>query len=264
MIEWKSEPIGRRINGMTVKLYDSSDDMPMDVYFLSQQYGLMDLEAGSSLESINKRFQKLDIHLSSRQIDEAIAERKHLHQTFYNVLNKINFPTLQFGCYIHSVDGEKIDDHSDKNLLAIMTRMGKHGFTYKDLNATLEDIKKKFNRELKQFFPAKYGDSAKMNYLQQMKEKVIAELNYVITGEDRYMVQIKQIYEYFISLMKPKNIDWNSAGNVIVESKKLFEQLCITMMKDGITNPGQLSVMKFHIAVESYEKKTTPSKFNKP
>lgn len=253
MIDWDG-------NGLTVKLYESSDEMPMDLYFLSQQYGVMDIESGSDLASINKKFNKLDVYLANRQIDEAIIERKHLHQTIYNVWNKINFPSLQFGCHIHSIDGKRLEDYSDKNLLVIMERMGKAGFTYGELKSLLEDLKKKFNHELKIMFPGKYGESGKMNYLSQVKEKIMAELNFIITGEEQHLVKIKTIIDYFINMMKPKNIDWNSSSNVLVEAKRLYEQLCITMMKDGIPNPGQLSVMKFHLAVETYEKKTTQNK----
>lgn len=240
---------------LTVKLYESPDEMPMDLYFLSNQYGLLDFEAGSSLIDVNKKFSKLDAFLMSRNWEEAIQERNNLHQTFNNIIASTHFPSLQFGCHIHSVNGEKVDDYSTKNLMAIMKRMGKEGFTFRTLQDVINQVKKNFNRELTLLFPEKYTDTARMNYFTQIKTKIIAEQKFILTGEQRWLNELKNVFDYFMSLMRPKNINWNDSRNVVIEAKRSYERLCSILMQAGVQSPGQLSVIKFHIAVETYESK---------
>jgi hypothetical protein len=259
MIEWKS-PKGK----MTVVLYDSPDDMPMDLYFLSGQYGLLDAEAGSEMPDVNRKFEKMDMFIMNNMRDELIQERHNLHQTFYNIQNEIHFPSLYFGCHIESVDGKLITDRSTQNLMRIMKNMGRNGFTFKSLRELIDDIKKKFSRELALMFPDKYGNSNKLNYLSQVRAKIIAEQNYILTGEHVYIQEIKNIYDYFLGALRPRNIDWsgpNAKSNVVVEAKIAYEKLCSVLMKSGIQTPGQLSVVKFQITVETYEsKRRTKSK----
>ncbi len=240
---------------LSVTLYESADEMPMDLYFMRNQYGVLDYEAGSSLEDVNKRFERLDMFMVNNQREEMLQERSNMHQTFFNIITKIHFPSLQFGCHIKAVNGEPLQDYSPKTLIATMDRMGKEGFTYKSLTETLEGLKKKLNMELALMFPDKYQDTARLNYLSQIKAKALAELNYVLTGEERYLHEIKGVVGYFQSLLAPKNISWTNSKNIIIEAKRSYEKVCSLLMQSGIPNPGQLSIIKFHVAVDTYDTK---------
>lgn len=243
---------------LTVKLYESADEMPMDLYFMAGQYAMMDYEIGSSIEGVNRRFERLDTFMMQNLRDEMIQERKNMHQTFFNIITTVHFPSLQFGCHVYSINDKRVDDYSTKNLIAIMKRMGAEGFTYKNLVDTLEGIKKKMKQELALMFPDKYTDTSKLNYLAQLKAKVVAELNYVIEEDMKFINEIRRVNDYLLALISPKNIDWNSTTNIVVVAKKAYEKLCSVLMQTGIQHPGQLSVVKFHLTVDTYESKRRP------
>jgi len=242
-----------------VTLYESGDEMPMDLYFLSQQYALLDAEAGSTIQDVLKRFDRMDAFHRGGKMDELIQERKNLHATFFNIINDIHFPSLIFGCHIQGINGKPLDDHSTDRLIKIMKDMGRQGFKYKSLMEAVEDVKKKIEHELALMFPEKYDiKNSKLNYLQQLQRKIIAEANYVLTEDNKFITELESIMAYFLSLMKPKNINGSDPTNVIVQSKKAYEKICALLALSGIPSPGNLPIIKFHVAVDTYESKRKP------
>lgn len=241
-----------------VTLYESGDEMPMDLYFLASQYSLLDYEAGSTPQDVLRKFERMDAFLKAGKTNELIQERRNLHATFFNIINIVHFPSLVFGCHIHSVNGVKLEDHSTERLIAIMQEMGKHGFRYRSLVETLENVKKKIERELALMFPDKYGTAGRLTYLEQIAARIIAEANYVLTEDAKYLRQLESILDYFLGLMRPKNINGSDPNNIIIQSKKAYEKVCALLSLSGVSSPGSLSIIKFHVAVETYDTKRQP------
>lgn len=108
-------------------------------------------------------------------------------------------------------------------------------------------------------FPEKYNlKEGRLNYLKQWERKILAECNYVITEDEKYIKELETIMDYFLTMMKPRNINGGDPNNIIVTTKRAYEKVCGLLTLSGINAPGQLSIIKFHVAVDMYESKRGP------
>lgn len=133
-----------KLNGNTVALYNDIEEMPIENYNLFNEYSLLQNDIGSNISDIDKHFHKLDTFLAHNKVPEAIQERKNLHQTFWNVFEQINFPSLQFAVCMKSINGEAIEDYTQDNLKKLIEDLSKKGLNMSTVKATIFDVKKKF------------------------------------------------------------------------------------------------------------------------
>jgi hypothetical protein len=122
-------------------------------------------------------------------------------------------------------------------------------------NQVSASLRDPFLKQLEVTFPGHFGKSSKLNYFTQVKNKVIHELKYVIHNDPVDKESSDRIEDYFVSLMIPDNFDGSDHNNLIVQQKLAFENLCVAMMSRGLTNPSELSVMRFYSSVDYFSTK---------
>lgn len=125
------------------RICDSPKELTIDRYTEFQKYLLQDSGIGSTIEDVYRHSEKLDAFLSSGKIAEAIAERSNQHYNFYMMLNRISLTHLAFALFVESIDGALCTDYSDSGLQTISLRLGQVGLQRGQLEAILEDVKKK-------------------------------------------------------------------------------------------------------------------------
>lgn len=125
------------------RVCDSPKELTIDRYTEFQKYLLQDSGIGSDIESVYRHSEKLDAFLSAGKIEEAIAERANQHYNFYLMLNKISLTHLAFALFVESIDDKPITDYSDFGLKLISGRLASIGVRRDQLEAVLEDVKKK-------------------------------------------------------------------------------------------------------------------------
>jgi len=130
-----------KVNRDVLVLYDNTDELPIKNYNLMNQYSLLDYEIGQTLDDVNRHFAKMDALLGAGKMDEAIQARKNLHQTFWNMINGTNFPVLQFGCFVKSVNGEEMTDYSKENIEKVIGNI--KGLSIGVVKETIDQLKKK-------------------------------------------------------------------------------------------------------------------------
>lgn len=135
----KEEKIGKRV----VRLYDNSDEAPIKCYNLFNEYCFLDSEIGSDLPAVDRRFQKLHMFLGAKKVDEALSEASQLHQTFWNIFEHTNFPSLAYGSMIESIDGKILKDYSQESLKKILGDLSDQGLTQGMVRNFIEELKKK-------------------------------------------------------------------------------------------------------------------------
>lgn len=113
---------------------------------------------------------------------------------------------------------------------------------------------------MKLCFPAKFGDVSQLNHYQNIKLKIIAECNLILSEDAKYVADIQNINQYFVSLIVPKNMDGDSHKNVIIQFALDFEELCVALMTNGITNPKAMTVFQFYTALKFFESKKPTKK----
>ena len=130
-------------SGTKVKLYSSIKEMPVKVFNIFQGYMIQESGIGSTMDSVNDHFEKLDTFLSSGKIEDAIVERENLHYNIYSALEGISHKSLAFGCFIHSIDEVLLSDYSTENINDILNRLSDKGLTIGMVEEQLDQIKKK-------------------------------------------------------------------------------------------------------------------------
>lgn len=131
------------INGIKLELYEDIDELPIKNYNAYNEYSLLEHEIGSSLGDINTRFEKLDKFLSKGKLEDAIQERKNLQFLFNNLFDGVYYPSLQFACFIHSVNGEPYNDLRAEKLEELINKLSDSGLTVGRVKKVLGIIKKK-------------------------------------------------------------------------------------------------------------------------
>lgn len=92
---------------------------------------------------------------------------------------------------------------------------------------------------------------------------MIARLKHIKTKDNQYLKQIDQVDEYFLKLISPKNLDGLSSDNIIIQTRKEFEKLCVILLDKGIQDPQLMTVFRFYSTIKYYEEqrpKTRPKR----
>jgi hypothetical protein len=92
-----------------------------------------------------------------------------------------------------------------------------------------------------------------------MKERVISRLRLMSTKDPAHAKKIDKIDEYFLNLLAPKNLDGMSVDNIIINTKKEFEKLCVILVDRGIPDPARMTVFRFYTTLKHYEESTKKS-----
>lgn len=131
---------------LRVKLYEEIDELPMQNFNDMNHYAMQDHEIGNTMADVDKHFSQLFAFIVNKKHDEAFQKGKNLYQTFYSMLEKIDYQALQFGVFIHSIDGAPVTDYSVENIKAMIRQLSDHGLTRGMVASIIAEIKKNSTR----------------------------------------------------------------------------------------------------------------------
>lgn len=134
--------IQEKIGNMDVVRYSDIDDLVITNYNLFNEYSLLEAEIGG-MDAVDKHFRNLDVFLTQKKFDQAVQERKNLHQTFFHLLQRNNFPALQWAVMVKSVDGVDLKDYSLDAMKRLIEQLSANGLTQGKVKQDVEDAKKK-------------------------------------------------------------------------------------------------------------------------
>lgn len=111
--------------------------------------------------------------------------------------------------------------------------------------------KKKLDAELEINFPAWFGQD--INHIDKLREFELLKLKKHL-GEDVDKT-LEIIYEYFISISKPKVFNPYSDECVLVENDKQFEEVCNSIQESGLS-VSDATVFEFYSKIKYLEKRS--------
>lgn len=126
-----------------LNLYETSKEMPIDLYEKFNKYLIQDLGIGSDMNDVAKHFSQLYKFMSEGMAQQAATESYNLYQNIFLMLNEINIEHISFCCWIHSINDEPLTDYSETNLRTLCPQLGAMGLTQGHISEILEDLKKK-------------------------------------------------------------------------------------------------------------------------
>ena len=237
-------------NGKVLKLYDSIDEMPIVNFQKYNKLILLDSGLGSDIDSVDEHIIKVAKYIESGNSKEAIQELQNMRQNMHLIVSNISPKYMAFAALIHSIDGNVVNDLSDDNLKAILSKLDvKHSV----LSHLLDTIKDKITSELKTYFVNEFGGGdAKENKLYSLfKKKVLLQLSEVYSGDDKTQ-EISLLDYEMLMLFTPK--EFIGPHSVEIKYDKQFETACMLISQKTGMNAKSMTILEFYNTLSNLEK----------
>lgn len=80
-------------------------------------------------------------------------------------------------------------------------------------------------------------------------------MKFIVEEKEDYLKAVQKEDDYFLSLIKPKNLNGNDTENIIYQSRKQFENLCVVLINQGMADPEKMTVFRFYTTIKFFETK---------
>lgn len=104
-------------DGRVVECWDDIREMPMRVLNRFQRQLVFDNEAGSTIEDLDKRLEKLDKFLAAGRVDDAVEERKNMRFGLWFMLQELNTKVMALASIIKAVGGVRVEVYTDEAVI---------------------------------------------------------------------------------------------------------------------------------------------------
>lgn len=131
------------INGHKVLFYDSIKELTAKRNSAFNQLLLMDMQMGSSMDSVTERFKNLFEYLRYEKIDMARKEATNLHNTFYYMIEGINTRALCLAPFVYKIDKQLCFGYDEEKAMQIMDQLSTIGMSMQDIESIIIELKKK-------------------------------------------------------------------------------------------------------------------------
>jgi hypothetical protein len=132
-----------KLKTKTVTLMDDIDELPIKLFNMANEYSMQDFEIGNSMSDVDRHEQRIEVLLAGSKLQEAIQVQKNKRQTYYAMINRINYKSLMFASHIRKIDEHIVKDYTPQNLMRIIDELSDDGLTMAIVKQTLDGLKKK-------------------------------------------------------------------------------------------------------------------------
>lgn len=234
------------LNGKSIRVYDSIDEMPIVNFQKYNKYLLIDSGIGSDANDIDAHIVNIAKYIKANDSKNALQELQNMRQNIYMVNSGISPKYLAFAALIHDIDGKIVTDLSDDNLKAIIDNLNdtKHSTI---LNYLFE-LKKKVSSELEIYFPGDFISTKEKETYDKIKNRTCLVLDSIINDSDN-TEQIKLIDDSLEKMHLP-NI-FIGSDSVEVKYDKQFESMCILIAQKTSVDARKMTVLQFYTAIDN-------------
>ena len=129
-----------------VIFYDDAENLPVRRFYKFNKYLMLSADVGSSISDYDMRMKRAIVYLNSDDIGNAKKELTNHRQTFYNAITEYSPEGYALACLVKEIDG-KVYPHrlTSNDLDEIIDKLTDKGYSIKELQEDLEDVKKKSN-----------------------------------------------------------------------------------------------------------------------
>lgn len=235
------------ICGHKISIYDSIDELPIRRFHRFNKMMLVDSGVGSDLTDIDKHLHRIMAFAKTKKTDEIMTEVENLRMSIYFVMNHVSPKYLSFAALIAEIDGERCDDLSDEGLQRVVDKLA--DIDVASLNGLSDDVKKKIESDLIQYFPQMFEDSSIKEYYDLVRSRTIAQLQSIIhDGKGGYEDEVERITTELMVYSKPQLFSGQSSTEVIFD--KQFDKMCHIISYHLNINPKDYTVTEFYSAFD--------------
>ncbi|AHK11383.1 tail assembly chaperone [Flavobacterium sp. phage 1/32] len=144
--------------------YDSPENLPIKRFQRFNKYVLIDVEVGQSFEDYDQRTHKAVAFLRKDMKEEAIKELENRRQMVYNAFEEYSPKHYALALMVKSINGQVFTDITEKGLEEVLIKLDEIGYTQKELELDLSEVKKKFTT---------FWKCITQSILKPMKKKIL-------------------------------------------------------------------------------------------
>lgn len=133
-----------KLQGHTLKLYDSIDEIPVVNFQKYNKCVLIDSGIGSDIDAIDSHIVNIAKFLQANDKTKALQELQNMRQNMHMVVSGVSPKHMAFAALIHNIDGEEQKDLSDDRLQEIVSMFNAEPRSV--IVRILENVKKNFQR----------------------------------------------------------------------------------------------------------------------
>lgn len=241
----------KKINGLSVVLYDSVENMPAVRFQLFNRFMALDAGIGSGFNSLDNHYKEIEKTIKVDP-EKAILMARNGRQNIAFMMQNIDLKMHSFTALVFSINGVEIRDIdlSDEGRKSMIETLSRNRIPRSYWISQLLSIKKKINDEMEVFFPSIVNNANVKEFYTKLKQKTLLQIK-EITGELPAQDEaIEKIDKYLLSLFPPKVYGGSEGVEVIMV--KGFEDSCQLLQQMKIeANPRKLTVLAFYRALEN-------------
>ncbi len=235
-------------NKTVIKYYSSAKECPMDRYTELQKWLVIESGIGSNIESINARYLRLRAFIEEGRYADALIENENAFKATISALEGVSYISMAFACLVAAVGGETCDDITESGLQTTVQKIIKSGITYQELSDVVDEVKKKIQDELNQYYPNILNTTDNLIYVSRMKGYIlsVADCYANLDPSEEDKETLKHQYNWFLVDGGAKNFRGDSDENIVVLIDKNFINACSEMEDNGSINPHKYTVIQFY------------------
>lgn len=231
-----------------IEMYDSIESLPISRFHKFNKYLLVDAGIGSDIADFDSHIEKA-IRFSRTKPDKTIDELENLRQNVFMIQNELSPKHMAFCVMVCKIDGIECDDLSEEGIKKVMSVILDANAS--DVSEATEEIKKKLDLELSEYFPSVFDDSTAKEYFDQLRKRTIAILDEIIDGVDK-KDEIEELTNLLMTFSNP--LKFAGKDSIEIEYDKNFENMCIMLSQKLHINPKNYTVLEFYNAYEYLKK----------
>lgn len=244
-------------NGTVLELWSDMREMPMRVLNRFQRQLAFDSSAGSTLEDMDKRLERLDMFLAAGRVADAVEERKNMRFGLWYMLQELNTKVMALASIIKAVDGKPEAVYTDEAVVKWTRVLQDSDITLRETEEALEKVRGKLESDMRAAIPSLRNSSAQLEAAVAVYKRALLMCEEVLEGKDNSK-ELAKINSAVLDSIAPLCLQRTST-NAILLMETGFEELCAALRLHGIHNPERLTVFAFHMQVEAVKQKNKPS-----
>jgi hypothetical protein len=152
-----------------IVVYDDIEEMPIRVFQRFNEHLIQDSGIGSKISDVDQHFRRLDQFLMQKDFENALQERKNLHQAVWNAFMYLDHSSLAFAAIIYTVDGEEVTHKDIDSAQKLLDDLSDKGLTYQHVQEVTDAIKKKYLTNYLGISQVYMEEVAEWNILQSLR-----------------------------------------------------------------------------------------------
>lgn len=128
---------------MEIEFYDNPESLNIKRFQRFNKFVLIDIEVGQTFEDYDQRTHKAVALLRKDMKEEAIRELENRRQMVFNAFEEYSPKHYAFALMVKSINGRVFTDISEKGLDEVLKILDDLGYSQKELNLDLSEVKKK-------------------------------------------------------------------------------------------------------------------------